>query len=654
MRRSADADTHQDMLCAALGADAPVCPPERLGPESGAFAAAPGAVLTRPTLVGGSLYSPTNPAPTSPALDELARRAEALGLSQILVPGVRRSEDTGPLRAAGFVPVAARSECLVRLTGDVDDVLRTRIGGRRLRDLRRRYHAVSREVTWERIPLGELDGKPWARDAFVELHERQARRSHGHGSLYNAAALAALAKGGMAERTEVFVRRRGDTVVQAGLVTRSHNGQGSYFLTQAIDHDDPAARHDLSLAAVYRLYLQARHDGLGWVHLGRGDVRAKRGLGADLFVPVDHWLRAPELAAPVEEEREQALSAFAAPPIAGVPVPGPARFRRVPRFDLIDLSSNTNPFLDAESHYPELDTAELARTYLRTIAKLPGHQGADALGADHLLFTSGAVDGVMLLLAALASPGDGVCVTPPTFPLYEHFARVLRLPVTEVPLGGDELSELDTERILAARARVTILCDPGNPSGTRLDPGQVRTLLEHGRGLVVIDEAYVEFSEKPSYAGLVAEHDNLIVLRTLSKAWGLAGARCGIVLAQPGVVDALRRVQVPFGFTNASQRAVRNRLTNSRAVLASVEHIRAERDRLAGLLAEHPAVDRVFPSDTNFLLVRFRRYERAAERLRAAGILVAEVGRLVPDTCRITIGTRRQNDALLAALFDAQ
>ncbi|WP_275557975.1 aminotransferase class I/II-fold pyridoxal phosphate-dependent enzyme [Streptomyces sp. 5-6(2022)] len=654
MRRSADIDALQHVLSAALGSPDPVCSLARLDQGAGAFAALDPAVLERPTLVGGgSPYHPTSPAPARHALDELVRRAEALGVSQILVPNVRRSDDTGALRAAGLVPIATESECVVRLTGDVDEVLRTRIGAERLDDLRRRDREVSREMTWERIRLSELDGSPWARDAFVTLHQRQAERHGGHDNLYSADALDALAHGPLAKRTEMLVRRGQNAVVQAGLLTTSHNGRGIYSLTQAIDHDDPAARDGLLAASVYRLYLHARRSGLEWVHLGRGDVPRARRLGADLFVPLDHWLRAPGLASPEGGGAEHTLSEYAAPPVTGVPVPGPARFRQVPRFDTIDLSSNTNPFLGAAGEYPHLDTTELAATYLATIAALPGHAGVDALSADHLLFSSGSVDGVMLLLAALASPGERVCVTPPTFPLYGHFAHLLRLPVVNVPLRGDDLSELDTDRILAADPRVTILCDPNNPVGTRLDPEQVHELVARGHGLVVIDEAYVEFSEKPSYARLIAQHDNLIVLRTLSKAWGLAGARCGIALAQPGIIEALRRVQVPFGFTNASQHAVRDRLTDVRRVLAGIQRIRTERDRMASALTGHPAVARVFPSETNFLLVRLHKHERVMDQLRGAGIVVADTGRVIPDTCRITIGDRRANTALLEALTSA-
>ncbi|MGI5350635.1 pyridoxal phosphate-dependent aminotransferase [Streptomyces sp. CA-250714] len=655
MRRSADIDALQHMLCAALGSREPVCSLDRLGPGADAFAALDPEVLKRPTLLGGGAsYAPTNPAPTAHALDALLQRAETLDVPQILVPNVRRSDDTHALRAAGFVPVAGGTECVVRLTGDgeLDDLLRTRVGAGQLRDLRRRHHTLSCGVTWERIRLSELHERPWARTAFVELHQRQAER-HGHDNLYNTDGLDALSHGPLADRTEMVVRRGEDTVVQAGLITKSHNGRGVYYLTQAIEYGDPAACRDLYAAFLYGLCVDARRSGLEWVHLGRGDADHNRRLGADLFVPLDHWLRAPDLSPTEDREEAGTLSDFAAPPVTTVPVPGPARDRHRPRFDLVDLSSNTNPFLGAASHYPGLDTAELARTYLATISALPGHDGVGALSADHLLFTSGAVDGVMLLLAALTSPDERVCITPPTFPLYAHFARLLRLPLVEVPLRGDDLSELDTERILAADPRVTFLCDPNNPVGTRLDPAQVHDLVTATRGLVVIDEAYVEFSEKPSYAGLVEEHDNLIVLRTLSKAWGLAGARCGIALAHPGIIEALRRVQVPFGFTDASQRAVQERLTNSRRVRASIQHIRAEREQLAAALADHPAVERVFPSETNFLLVRLHKHERVMEQLRSAGIMVADTGFLIPATCRISIGNRRANNALLAALSAA-
>ncbi|MEV5987106.1 aminotransferase class I/II-fold pyridoxal phosphate-dependent enzyme [Streptomyces sp. NPDC052051] len=637
MRRPTDIDALRQALCAALGSREPVCSLSQLRLGEGVFT--DDDILRRPTLVAGAAgYGPTSPAPTAQDVDALVRRAEESEAAQILVPGVRRTDDAGALRAAGFVPVAAGAECVVRLNGDVDELLRGRIGAERLDDVRRRSRALS--LTWERIPLGGLDEKPWARDAFVNIH----------GDLFDAAALRALEQGQLADRAELLVRRRGESVVQAGLLVGSHSGRGLYCLALATDRDDPAARHGLHVVSLYQLYVDAHRDGLDWVHLGQGEADRQRALGADLFVPLDHWLRAPGLTAPEQASTAPEVSRFTNPPVTTVAVPGPARFRHRPRFDLIDLSSNTNPFLGPGGRYPELDTTDLARTYLTTVAQLPGHDGLDALTDEHLLFSSGAVDAVMLLLTALTSPGDRVCVTPPTFELYAHFARVLSLPVVDVPLGGQDMNRLDVRRMLAADPRVTVLCDPNNPVGTRLDPEQVHELIAHTEGLVVIDEAYVEFSDKPSYAGLVAEHDNLIVLRTLSKAWGLAGARCGIALAQPGIIEAMRRVQVPFGFTDASQRAVRERLVDVRRVRDSIGDILAERDRMAALLAEHPTVDRVFPTQANFLLVRLHKHEQVMDRLRAAGIMVADVGRLIPDTCRISIGERRANETLLDAL----
>ncbi|MFD6194245.1 pyridoxal phosphate-dependent aminotransferase [Streptomyces sp. NPDC060275] len=639
MRRATDTAELRRVLCAALGSPDPVCSPARLGLDADGLTDPD--VMHRPTLVAGAAwFGPTSPAPTAHEIDTLVRRARDLAAEQILVPGVRRSDDTRALGAAGFVPVAAGSECVTRLGGDVDELLRGRLGAGHIADLRRSSHAVSEELTWERIPLAGLDEVPWPPDAAL---------TGPHGALLDPAALKALAQGPLAVRAELLVRRRGD-VVQAGLLLGSHSGRGTYCLALAADRDDPAARHDLHAAFLYRLYTDARSAGLDWVHLGRGEPRHLRALGADLFVPLDHWLRAPGLTAPGQAHTRAEPTRFATPPVTTVAVPGPARFRHRPRFDLVDLSSNTNPFLGPDGRYPDLDTADLARMYLTTVGDLPGQDGMAALTEDHLLFSSGAVDAVSLLLTALASPGDRVCVTPPTFELYAHFARVQGLSVTEVPLGGADFTRLDVDRILAAGPRVTFLCDPNNPVGTRPDPGQVRELVAGAAGLVVIDEAYVEFSDRPSHAGLVAEHDNLVVLRTLSKAWGLAGARCGVALARPGIVEALRRVQVPFGFTDASQRAVRERLVDTHRVRDSVARILAERDRMAALLAQEPAVERVFPSQANFLLVRLHEHGRVMERLRSAGILVADVGSLVPGTCRVSVGERSANEAFLDTL----
>ncbi|MEV7727327.1 aminotransferase class I/II-fold pyridoxal phosphate-dependent enzyme [Streptomyces sp. NPDC087917] len=652
MRRPSDIDALERVLCAALGSDAPVCSLADLDHLSGAFAALDREVVERPTLIGGgALYNPTTPAPGHDFLDKLLRRAHALGAEQVLVPHVRRVDDTRALRAAGFVPVPAGEECAVRLTGDVDEALRTRIGAGRLRDLRRRHLALAREVTWERIPLSELGGRPWAREAFVELHLHDAARHGDSHHPYGAAALDALAGGPWRERAEMLVRRHRGVVVQAGLLMGSHNGRGVHYLTQAIRHDHPLAARNLYVATVYALYRDARRAGLDWVHLGRGGAEAKRRLGADLVHPLDHWLHAPGLALPATgRAQEPRLPEFVTPPVADAAVPGPVRDRHLPRFDTVDLSSNTNALLGAEAQYPDLDTSDLARAYLGAISKLPGDGGVAALDADHVLFTHGAVDGVALLLQALTAPGHRVVVTPPAFEAYAHRAALSRLVVVGAPLRGEDLAELDTERILAADARVTFLCDPSDPVGTRLDREQVLEVVSNSAGLVVIDEAYVEFSEDPSYADLLTRHDNLVVLRTLSKAWGLARARCGVLLAAPGLVEGLRRVQVPFGFTAPAQDAVRARLTSPRQALATFPLIRAERARMAAALAAHPLVDRVFPSETNFLLVRLHKHDHVLDLLRRAGIVVADTSHLVADTCRVGIGTRRANNALLEAL----
>ncbi|MFE7397293.1 aminotransferase class I/II, partial [Streptomyces sp. NPDC057557] len=351
MRRESDVTELRRVLCAALESGRPVAAPGRLGLHHERFARADASVPHRPTLIGGVPQGPSSPAPGLFAVDELLSRVKEFGLEQILVPYVRRTDDTGPLRAAGFVAAAAGSEGIVRLPGEVTDVLRGRIGEQRLGELRAR-HDEYRELSWELIRLGDLPRQPAAREAFAALHQQEG----GRGALWSAEALGALAQGSLADRTDLLVRRRGGDVVQAGLLVRSHNGRGIYSLTQALAPDAPAARQALYEASLYELYQHARRTGLEWVHLGPGDAERMRALGADQFVPLDHWLRAPGVDAEPEQPTEAEVSAFATEPVAAVPVPGAARLPGPPQGDPSAHTGHTHPRHRAVGRVPPHDT----------------------------------------------------------------------------------------------------------------------------------------------------------------------------------------------------------------------------------------------------------------------------------------------------------
>ncbi|AUX24087.1 aminotransferase class I/II [Sorangium cellulosum] len=669
MRSRRDIQALLDALLGGLEPPRPVVELARLPHVAGVYPIPPAAsrVLALPTLLGaGALLNFSTPAPDAALLGALGEAAAAAGAAQILVPHVRRGEDSRALREAGYARVPAGHECVVRLmdAGDVDELLRARIGARQLRDLRRRERACEAELTWELLRAGDLRDRRAHAEALVALHEEHARRHGGGHNPYNRASLERLLASELAPRIRLVFRaeRRGGEIVVAGLLLVSALGDGIYYLTQAIRRDHEAARKNLYVSTFYRLYHEARRLRMDWVHLGRGGVDRKRRLGADLFLPLDHWIWSGDEAArrelaslggppPVDDEP----SRHARPTVRSAPIPGPLRERGRPRLDEIDLSSNTNAWLGGCARYPDVDQPELKRRYLEITAEVDRARGAaelPRLSAENVLFTSGGVDAVLLLLLAFAEPGDVVCTTPPTFEAYAHWARLLRLEVAAVPLRGPALNELDVAAMVRARPKLVFLCDPNNPVGSRLSPEQVLELAAAAPGLVILDEAYVEFSERPSYLGALAARPNLVLVRTLSKAFGLAGARCGITLAERSIVRALERVQVPFGFSSPAQAAVAARLADMGPVVDSWRAVRRERERMRAALEASPAIARVYPSEANFLLVQPRDPARMRALLARENLRVAEAGHVVPGSLRISVARPEANQRFLDLLSD--
>jgi histidinol-phosphate aminotransferase len=284
------------------------------------------------------------------------------------------------------------------------------------------------------------------------------------------------------------------------------------------------------------------------------------------------------------------------------------------------------------------------------------------VGADSLLVGRGSDEAIDLLVRATCMPGrDAVLVTPPVFGMYAVSARLQGAPVVEVPLRDDARGLVpDVAAIVEAAAsgpvRLVFLCSPSNPGGAAIAAADIVAIAEasQGRALVVVDEAYAEFSEAPSALALRERFEHLVVLRTLSKAHALAAARIGVAIAAPELVAVLRRCQAPYpvptpcaglavaGLSEAAQQKTRERV----AVVVQ------ERARMQQALAGLPGVRRVYPSQANFLLVRFDDAEAAFQALLATGVVVRDQ-RAAPglgDALRITIGTPAQNDRVLSAL----
>jgi len=282
--------------------------------------------------------------------------------------------------------------------------------------------------------------------------------------------------------------------------------------------------------------------------------------------------------------------------------------------------------------------------------------------APQLLIGRGSDEAIDLLVRALCNPGkDAVVITPPVFGMYAVCARLQNAPVIDVSLREvAEGLEPDLDAIAAAaidaRAKLVFLCSPSNPAGSAIPLADIARLAKRLQGiaLVVVDEAYGEFSTVPSAVTLFSGCSNIVVLRTLSKAHALAAARIGVAIADASLIEVLRRCQAPYPVpTPCAELALAGLAPEALAETARrIALVRSERTRLQAALADLPGVLRVYPSQGNYLLVRFGDAESAFRSLLAAGVVVRDQ-RGAPqlgDALRITIGSPEQNDRVISAL----
>ncbi len=278
--------------------------------------------------------------------------------------------------------------------------------------------------------------------------------------------------------------------------------------------------------------------------------------------------------------------------------------------------------------------------------------------ASRLLVGRGSDEAIDLLVRAFCRAGeDSVVITPPTFGFYKVAARIQGAGVLEIPLLRPGWS-LDTPAVIEAgrRARIVFLCSPNNPTGNLLDEAAMLAVCRalDGRALVCVDEAYLEFTGRAGLAARLDEFPNLVVLRTLSKAYALAGARLGTLIAAPEIVALLKRIIPPYALPASTVEQVLA-LTEAPQRAMATDRIRRlldERDAMRLRLDRIPAVRRVHPSDANFLLVEFADAGHALQAGRSAGLLLRDFSSApgLPDCLRISVGTPQQNARLLDAL----
>ncbi|HHJ11483.1 MAG TPA: histidinol-phosphate transaminase [Bacteroidetes bacterium] len=259
-----------------------------------------------------------------------------------------------------------------------------------------------------------------------------------------------------------------------------------------------------------------------------------------------------------------------------------------------------------------------------------------------------------LLFRTFCDPGnDEIILAPPTYGMYAVLADIHGTPVKEVPM--DESLQPSPPAILSQvteNTKMIFLCSPNNPTGNAVNKNNVIALLEQFKGLVVVDEAYIDFAPKKSILPLLEKYDKLVVLQTFSKALGLAGIRLGMAFASPEVFQWLNRVKLPYNVNRLTLALASLRFEEKKAQEEIVQKILEERKKLEKFLAVLPVVKKVYPSDANFLLVCFDNPERIYRYLMEKGIVV-RLRKGIPGcgkAIRITVGTKKENKLLLQAL----
>ena len=272
----------------------------------------------------------------------------------------------------------------------------------------------------------------------------------------------------------------------------------------------------------------------------------------------------------------------------------------------------------------------------------------------NIFLGNGSDEAIDILFRAFCNPGvDNVITLPPTYGMYEVSANINDVEVRKIPLRSDY--QLNMEAIAEAiddHTKIIFICSPNNPTGNSIDRQDIETIIANFNGLVVIDEAYINYSRQKTFIQELTEYSNLVILQTLSKAWGLAGLRVGMAFASEELIEVFNKVKPPYNINEASQELALEALQNVDQVNNWIKETVAERNKLIEELSQCALVIKIYPSDANFILVKTTNPKAIYSYLVSLGIIVRDRSKVeLCDGClRITIGTPQENVELLNAL----
>ena len=313
---------------------------------------------------------------------------------------------------------------------------------------------------------------------------------------------------------------------------------------------------------------------------------------------------------------------------------------------MVFLDANENPFNQPYNRYPD----PLQRKLKEKISLLKD------IPADQIFLGNGSDEPIDLLIRAFCEPGkENIVTLDPTYGMYKVAASVNNVEVKKVSLTNNY--QIDAKKLINTvneNTKLLFLCSPNNPTGNLLNKEAVIEVVKKFNGIVVLDEAYIDFAPGKSLLRELANHENLVVLQTFSKAWGMAGIRLGMAFAAPEIISVLNKIKYPYNLNILTQEKALELTESKERIVKWIKLIIAEREKMAELLKGFPFVVQVFPSDSNFLLVKMYDAKGIYHYLVEKGIVVRDRSKvhLCEESLRITIGTSVENEQLLKALND--
>jgi len=312
----------------------------------------------------------------------------------------------------------------------------------------------------------------------------------------------------------------------------------------------------------------------------------------------------------------------------------------------IFLDANENPNETELNRYPDPLQSELKKE----IAKIK------KLDTPQIFIGNGSDEAIDLLFRAFCEPGlSRAIIFPPTYGMYKVSAAINNIEVLELPLLPNfNLPALEDIKSKLTTTGLLFICSPNNPTGNSTDLIRIKEIASNFYGLVVVDEAYIDFSESKSAITLLQEIPNLVILQTFSKAYGLAGARVGMAFASPEIIAVLNKIKPPYNISTLNIKAALNVLSQREIIMNQIVEITAERRRLKKAFLGLQNTIKIYPSNANFLLVQFADAKIVFNALIKAGIVVRDRANQIENCLRITIGTKYQNEKLLNILKELE